>query len=73
MTTVDIKDLKEVVTEAGQLAMLYYGKVSKSLKTDLSIVTEADAAIEEFLKLSLKALAPDYGYIGEETKENRGT
>ena len=71
MATVDIKDLKEVVTEAGQLAMLYYGKVSKSLKTDLSIVTEADAAIEEFLKLSLKTLAPGYGYIGEETKENR--
>lgn len=71
MGSIDIKDLKEIVTEAGQLAMLYYGKVAKSLKADLSVVTEADAALEEFFKLSLTALAPGYGYIGEETKESR--
>ncbi|MDP6430360.1 MAG: inositol monophosphatase [Rhodospirillales bacterium] len=70
--SVDIGDIKEVVEEAGQLAMLYYGKVSRSLKADLSIVTEADAAIEEFLKVSLASLAPDYGYIGEETEETKG-
>jgi len=71
MTSIDIADLKELVTEAGRLALRYYGKVSKSLKTDLSIVTEADAAIEEFLKRSLTALAPDFGYIGEDTEQVR--
>jgi fructose-1,6-bisphosphatase/inositol monophosphatase family enzyme len=69
--SVDIVDVKKIVVEAGQLALLYYGKVSKSLKADLSVVTEADAAVESFLRLSLAALAPRYGYIGEETEESR--
>lgn len=67
----DIEDLKKIVVEAGELAQLYYGKVTKSLKADLSIVTEADAAIEDFLKLALAGLVPDYGFIGEETAESR--
>ena len=68
---VKITDLKEIVVEAGQLALFYYGKVSKSVKADLSVVTEADAAVENFLRLALTALAPEYGYIGEETEEAR--
>lgn len=68
---VDIEDIKKVVVEAGQLAMLYYGKVSRSLKADLSVVTEADAALENFFKLALSSLAPGYGYLGEETEETR--
>lgn len=66
-----IEDLKNVVLEAGALARLYYGKVTKSLKADLSIVTEADTAIEEFFKLALAGLAPKYGFIGEETEQDR--
>lgn len=69
--SVDIEELKRIVVEAGELSRLYYGKVTRSLKADLSVVTEADAAIESFLKLALSGLAPDYGYIGEETDENR--
>jgi myo-inositol-1(or 4)-monophosphatase len=68
---VAINDIKQVVREAGQLALLYYGKVSRSLKKDLSVVTEADAAAEEFLRLALASLAPGYGYIGEETEQTR--
>ncbi len=48
-----IESLLETVREAGQLAMLYHGKVSRSLKSDMTIVTEADEAIESFLKVSL--------------------
>lgn len=69
--SVDISDIKHLVAEAGQLAMLYYGKVTRSVKADLSVVSEADAAVENFLRLSLTALAPGYGYIGEETEESR--
>ncbi len=68
---VKITDLKQIVVEAGQLALFYYGKVSKSVKADLSVVTEADAAVENFLRMALTALAPEYGYIGEETEEAR--
>jgi myo-inositol-1(or 4)-monophosphatase len=71
MMSVAIADIRQIVEEAGQLALLYYGKVSSSVKADLSIVSEADAAVESFLRLSLTALAPQYGYIGEETDESR--
>lgn len=68
---VGIADIKQIVTEAGQLALSYYGKVSRSVKADSSVVTEADAAVEDFFQRSLTALAPEYGYIGEETEESR--
>ncbi len=68
---VKVADLKQIVVEAGQLALFYYGKVSRSVKADLSVVTEADVAVESFLRLALTALAPEYGYIGEETEESR--
>lgn len=69
--SVAIAEIKQIVVEAGQLALLYYGKVSRSVKADLSVVSEADAAVESFLRSSLTALAPRYGYIGEETAESR--
>ncbi len=69
--SVDIADIRQIVLEAGQLALLYYGKVTKSIKADLSVVSEADEAVENFLRLSLTSLAPEYGYIGEETEESR--
>jgi len=67
----DIEAIKQVVLSAGELALIYYGRVSASVKADLSIVTEADAAVEDYLKLALTGLAPGYGYIGEETAESR--
>ena len=70
-TGIDIAELRKVVREAGQLALCCYGKVSCSVKADLSIVTEADGLVETFLKMSLAALAPGYGYIGEETEESK--
>ncbi|HLE29957.1 MAG TPA: inositol monophosphatase [Anaerolineales bacterium] len=69
--SIKIADIKSIVAEAGQLALLYYGKVTRSLKADLSVVSEADAAVENYLRLSLTTLAPEYGYIGEETEESR--
>ena len=68
---VPIADLKRLVTDAGQLALTYYGKVVGSVKADQSMFSEADAAVEDFLRRSLTDLAPDYGYIGEETAESK--
>jgi myo-inositol-1(or 4)-monophosphatase len=68
---VDIEAIKQVVLAAGEMCLIYYGRVSTAVKADLSVVTEADAAVEAFLKLALTGLAPDYGYIGEETEESR--
>lgn len=68
---VAIADIRDIVTAAGQLALGYYGKVTGSVKADQSIVSEADGAVEEFVRSALTALAPGYGYIGEETAESR--
>ena len=68
--SVAIEDIRQIVTEAGQLALGYYGKVTGSVKEDQSIVSEADGAVEQFLRSSLTALAPGFGYIGEETAES---
>jgi myo-inositol-1(or 4)-monophosphatase len=65
-----VDDIKRIVAEAGKLALSYYGKVSRSIKADASIATEADAAVEDFLWRSLTALTPEYGYIGEETEQS---
>jgi myo-inositol-1(or 4)-monophosphatase len=45
--------------------------VTGSVKADQSIVSDADGAVEHFLRSSLTTLAPRYGYIGEETAESR--
>jgi len=68
---VDIEAIKQIVVAAGELCLIYYGRVSAALKSDLSIVTEADTAVENYFKLALTGLAPDYGYIGEETEQSR--
>ncbi|MFI5253929.1 MAG: inositol monophosphatase family protein [Candidatus Limnocylindrales bacterium] len=68
---VAIADLRGIVSEAGALALRYYGHVTGSVKADQSVFSEADAAVEEFLRSSLLALAPGFGYIGEETAESR--
>ncbi len=67
----DIEAIKDIVRAAGEMCLLYYGRVSTAIKADLSVVTEADVAVENFLKLALTGLAPGYGYIGEETEESR--
>ena len=68
---VSIGELRQVVEDAGLLALGYYGRVTGSVKADQSVVSEADAAVEEFLRSALTRLAPGYGYIGEETAESR--
>jgi myo-inositol-1(or 4)-monophosphatase len=69
--SVAIADVRQIVTEAGQLALGYYGKVTGSVKADQSVFSEADGAVEDFLRSSLLALEPGYGYIGEETADSR--
>lgn len=69
--SVAIADIRQIVTAAGEIALGYYGRVTGSVKADQTVVSEADGAVEDFLRSSLIALAPGYGYIGEETAESR--
>jgi myo-inositol-1(or 4)-monophosphatase len=55
-----------MVQEAGRLAQRMHSQVTRVLKPDGSIVTEADRAVEEFLRQRLPKLLPDAGILGEE-------
>ena len=58
--------LKNIVREAGLMALSYAGKFHHELKDDESPVTEADLLVQDFLQKRLKSLYPDYKFLGEE-------
>ena len=63
------KLIPPILKEAGDLALEYFSHL-QDLKIDLKgpkdFVTEADQAVESFLKKKLKELAPELGFFGEE-------
>ena len=60
-------------------AILEAGKIAKKLKKDISVeyksknqpVTNADKAIDNFLKLFFGEKTPDYGWVSEESVDNK--
>jgi myo-inositol-1(or 4)-monophosphatase len=60
--------LVAAVREAGTIARHFYGGTYKSWqKSKGNPVTEADIAIDDFLKKTLLAARPDYGWLSEES------
>lgn len=54
--------------QAGVLAKRYFRQpIESAIKSDMSIVTEADTTIESELRESLQALLPSHAFLGEET------
>ena len=65
--------LVAAVREAGALALAAFGKPMKTwLKDKSSPVSEADIAVDAFLESRLAALAPDAGWLSEETEDAPG-
>lgn len=67
--------LKHIIKEAGKEALKYFAnldslKISKKGPKDL--VTEADFAVEKYIRESLLSRYPDYGFLGEESGELAG-
>jgi myo-inositol-1(or 4)-monophosphatase len=59
------------VREAGSIARKYFGGIYKSWhKSRGNPVTEADIEIDAFLKETLLAARPDYGWLSEETADD---
>jgi myo-inositol-1(or 4)-monophosphatase len=55
---------------AGKIAMQYHGKKPKRWhKPDGSVLTEADLAVDDFLKSTIQKARPDDGWLSEETKD----
>ncbi len=67
------KELGEMLTftkglarAGGALALSYYGKANPTLKYDYNLITEADLAVQEYIRREVKATYPDHKFLGEE-------
>ena len=61
----------EAAREAGQIAMRFFRKSPEVwMKGGTSPVSEADYAVDDFLRRTLLAKRPDYGWLSEETIDN---
>lgn len=59
--------LTQVGTAAGEIALSFFGKDPQIwMKSGNSPVSEADLAVDHFLKTQLIAARPDYGWLSEE-------
>ncbi|MGZ8187273.1 MAG: inositol monophosphatase family protein [Methylosarcina sp.] len=68
--TVTLVALEKVVREAGLIALNYFKNlkdVEVSKKSTRDFVTEADVAVEAFLKETLSRQYPQFGFWGEES------
>jgi myo-inositol-1(or 4)-monophosphatase len=64
----DLVLIETAVREAGEIARHYYGKdYRRWSKNRGEPVTEADIAIDRFLRGRLEPARPDYGWLSEET------
>lgn len=64
--------LIEAVCAAGALALAYRGAPLQTWhKANASPVSEADMAVDQLLKARLMAAAPDYGWLSEESVDDR--
>lgn len=63
--------IQRTVKEAGQIARDFFDRDIKQWdKGDDDPVSEADIAIDKFLKTELTAAHPEYGWLSEETADN---
>lgn len=68
----ELELLRDAAAEAGQIAMRYFGQDPQIwMKEGNSPVSEADLAVDAFLKKKLLSARPDYGWISEETADER--
>lgn len=67
----DAELLKTALTRAGTVAMQFFrADVKKKQKSDGSLVTAGDLAINDALRDMLTAARPDYGWLSEEGPED---
>jgi len=62
--------LKQIITEAGNIALGYKARLSDvkvNRKSDKDLVTEADVAVENYLVEQSQKYYPDHSILGEES------
>ena len=71
--TLSLDDLEKIIREAGSIAMEYFNNldnVGVIKKSPRDLVTDADVAVENFLKQALAKAYPQYGFWGEESGQS---
>lgn len=63
---VDMGFVEDLIRSAGDIAMAYYLTVEPEIKEDHSYVTEADLAVQQYIREALDEYAPQDGLIAEE-------
>lgn len=64
--------MTDCVEEAGRIALSYFGERPRTeIKPDGTSVSEADLAVDTFLRDNLGAIDPSYGWLSEETHDDR--
>ncbi|MGQ9523705.1 MAG: inositol monophosphatase family protein [Armatimonadota bacterium] len=61
-----IDELKRVAVQAGRTAAELRATMRTEIKPDGTAVTNADRAVEQFLRSELERLAPGFAFLGEE-------
>ncbi|WP_378943303.1 3'(2'),5'-bisphosphate nucleotidase CysQ [Mesorhizobium sp. ANAO-SY3R2] len=68
----DLELLRSAAVEAGRIAMRYFRNSPEVwFKDGNSPVSEADYATDKYLRETLTEARPDYGWLSEETADNR--
>lgn len=57
---------RELGREAGRQLLAWHGRAHAGVKSDGSVVTEADQAVDSFLSREIRARYPDHGILSEE-------
>jgi len=75
ISTLALDTARGAATEAGRMALSYFrrgGRTSADIqyKDGGSPVTEADLAVDAYLRRTLTAAAPDFGWLSEETLDD---
>ncbi len=64
----DLDLIRLAAEEGGRIAMGYFGRDPEVwMKAGVSPVSEADYAVDKFLRETLREARPDYGWLSEET------
>lgn len=71
--SISLSVLETVVRKAGEVAMHYFHDLDHlaiNKKSARDLVTDADVAVENYLKSALGELCPEYGFWGEESGQS---
>lgn len=67
---INLTELERIVRQAGEVALGYFNDLDTlaiNKKSARDLVTDADVAVENFLKTALEQQCPEYGFWGEES------